>query len=183
IIAAKVEGPSRDWLNPELGYAHSHRARAKVRQWFKAQQLEQTLAQGRALVGRELQRAGATQVNLDAVAAKAGFAKAEELYAAAARDELKTRQIQTAIKSVLHPDVVPEPEPELDVLAKQSKAAGCGGGILVVGVDRLMTNLARCCKPAPPDEIVGYVTRGKGVTIHRQSCSNVVRTRIREAER
>jgi len=183
IIAAKVEGPSRDWLNPELGYAHSHRARAKVRQWFKAQQLEHTLAQGRALVGRELQRAGATQVNLDAVAAKAGFAKAEELYAAAARDELKTRQIQTAIKSVLHPDVVPEPEPELDVLAKQSKAGGAGGGILVVGVDRLMTNLARCCKPAPPDEIVGYVTRGKGVSIHRQSCSNVARIRAREPER
>ena len=183
IIAAKVEGPSRDWLNPELGYAHSHRARAKVRQWFKAQQLEQTLAQGRALVERELQRAGATAVNLDAVAAKAGFAKAEELYAAAARDELKTRQIQTAIKSVLQPDASPEPEPEVDMLAQKSRAGGAGGGILVVGVDRLMTNLARCCKPAPPDEIVGYVTRGKGVSIHRQSCSNVARMRAREPER
>src|SRR4029077_15523619 len=174
IIAAKVEGPSRDWLNPELGYAHSHRARAKVRQWFKAQQLEQTLAQGRALVERELQRAGATAVNLDAVAAKAGFAKAEELYAAAARDELKIRQIQTAIKSVLQPDAGPEPAPEGDVLAQKRNTGGRGGGILVVGVDRLMTNLARCCKPAPPDDIVGYVTRGKGGTIHPQSWSKLV---------
>jgi GTP pyrophosphokinase len=183
IIAAKVEAPSRDWLNPELGYAHSHRARAKVRQWFKAQQLEQTLAQGRALVERELQRAGATAVNLDAVAAKAGFAKAEELYAAAARDELNTRQIQMAIKAVMQPDAMPPSEPEVEVVARQSKAGGAGGGILVVGVDRLMTNLARCCKPAPPDDIVGYVTRGKGVSIHRQSCSNVERMRAREPER
>ena len=183
IIAAKVEGPSRDWLNPELGYAHSHRARTKVRQWFKAQQHEETLAQGRALVERELQRAGATAVNLDSVAAKAGFAKAEELYAAAARDEVNTRQIQVAIRAVQQPGASPQPEPEVEVVARQSKAGGAGGGILVVGVDRLMTNLARCCKPAPPDGIVGYVTRGKGVTIHRQSCSNIVRARSREPER
>ncbi len=75
IVSAKVGGPSRDWLNPDLGYAHSHRARTKVRQWFKAQQHEETLAQGRAIVERELQRAGATAVNLDAVAAKAGYAE------------------------------------------------------------------------------------------------------------
>ena len=183
IVAAKLGGPSRDWLNPELGYAHSHRARAKVRQWFKAQQHEETLARGRAIVERELQRTGATAVNLDAIAAKAGFAKSEELYTAAGRDEINLRQIHTAIKAVMAPDVVPEIEPAPDVLARRSKAAGAGSGILVVGVDRLMTNLARCCKPAPPDSILGYVTRGKGVTIHRQSCSNVARTRLREPER
>src|SRR5204863_7609334 len=75
------------------------------------------------------------------------------------------------------------PGPEVEAAARLSKAGGAGGGILVVGVDRLMTNLARCCKPAPPDGIVGYVTRGKGVTIHRQNCSNVVRARSREPER
>jgi len=183
IVAAKQGGPSRDWLNPELGYAHSHRARTKVRQWFKAQQHEETLAHGRAIVERELQRAGATAVNLDAVATKAGFAKAEELYAAVGRDELNLRQIHTAIKAVVAPDAAPASELVPAALARQSKAAGAGSGILVVGVDRLMTNLARCCKPAPPDGIVGYVTRGKGVTIHRQSCSNVARTRLREPER
>jgi GTP pyrophosphokinase len=183
IVTAKLGGPSRDWLNPELGYTHSHRARTKVRQWFKAQQHEETLAHGRAIVERELQRAGATAVNLDAVAAKAGFAKAEELYAAVGRDELNLRQIHAAIKAVVAPDAAPESELVPAALARQSKAAGAGSGILVVGVDRLMTNLARCCKPAPPDGIVGYVTRGKGVTIHRQSCSNVARTRLREPER
>ena len=183
IVAAKQGGPSRDWLNAELGYAHSHRARAKVRQWFKAQQHEETLAQGRAIVERELQRMGATAVNLDAVAAKAGFGKAEELYVAVGRGELNTRQIQTAIRAVAQPAAAPEPEPAAEVLARQSKAAGSGSGILIVGVDRLMTNLARCCKPAPPDAIVGFVTRGKGVSIHRRSCSSVARMRAREPER
>ena len=184
IVAAKQGGPSRDWLNPELGYAHSHRARAKVRQWFKAQQHEETLAQGRAIVERELQRAGATAVSLDAVAAKAGFAQADELYAAVGRAELNTRQI---VRRRSGPWCSPTPRPNAErgrkCVARQSKAAGSGSGILVVGVDRLMTNLARCCKPAPPDGIVGFVTRGKGVTIHRQRCSNVVRMRAREPER
>ena len=102
---------------------------------------------------------------------------------AVGRAELNTRQIVTAIRAVLQPDAAPESEMPADVVARQSKAAGSGAGILVVGVDRLMTNLARCCKPAPPDGIVGFVTRGKGVTIHRQRCSNVARMRAREPER
>jgi len=183
IVAAKQGGPSRDWLNPELGYAHSHRARTKVRQWFKAQQHEETLAQGRAIVERELQRAGATAVNLDSVAAKAGLGKADELYLAVGRDELNLRQIQTAIRAVVQPEDAPEAEPPVEVVARRSKAAGAGSGILVVGIDRLMTSLARCCKPAPPDGIVGFITRGKGVTIHRQSCGGVARMRAREPER
>jgi GTP pyrophosphokinase len=182
IVTVKQGGPSRDWVNPELGYVTSHRARTKVRQWFKAQQQEATLAHGRAVVERELQRAGATAVNLDAVAVKAGFDHADELFAAVGREDLNTRQIQTAIKAVVAPGAAPEAEPEPGVL-RQSKASGAGSGILVVGVDRLMTVLARCCKPAPPDPIVGFVTRGKGVTIHRQSCTTVGRMRAREPER
>jgi GTP pyrophosphokinase len=184
IVTAKQGGPSRDWVNPELGYVTSHRARTKVRQWFKAQQQEETLAHGRAAVERELSRAGATAVNLDAVAVKAGFEKADDLFIAVGREEVNTRQLQVAIRAVVQPAAAPEPaaEPEVGVL-RQSKAAGAGSGILIVGVDRLMTVLARCCKPAPPDRIVGFVTRGKGVTIHRQSCNNVARMRAREPER
>jgi GTP pyrophosphokinase len=182
IVAAKQGGPSRDWVNPELGYVTSHRARTKVRQWFKAQQQEETIAHGRAIVERELARAGATAVNLDTVAAKAGYERADELFAAAGREEINLRQIQTAIKAVVQPVVAPTAEPEAGLL-RQSKATGAGGGILVVGVDRLMTVLAKCCKPAPPDSLVGFVTRGKGVTIHRQSCPNVARLRAREPER
>ncbi len=183
IVAAKQGGPSRDWLNPDLGYVHSHRARAKVRQWFKAQQLETTLAQGRAIVERELQRAGATAVNLDAVAGKAGLTKADELFAGVARDEINLRQVQLAIRAVIAPGAPGATEAEPEVLARQSRATDSAGGIMILGVDRLLTHLARCCKPAPPDAIVGFVTRGRGVTIHRQNCAAAARMREREPER
>ena len=183
IIAAKQGGPSRDWLNSDLGYVVSHRARAKVRQWFKVLQHDETVAQGRAMVERELARLGQTALKLDAVAAKAGFARTEEMFAAFARDEINSRQVQAAILAVAQPAAVPVPPAEPEVVTRKSRAAQSGHGILVVGVDRLLTGLARCCKPAPPDPIVGYVTRGKGITIHRASCPNVGRIRSRESER
>ncbi len=104
IITAKQGGPSRDWLNADLGYVNSNRARSKVRQWFKAQQYGQTVAQGRALVERELARLGQTALKLDAVAAKAGFDKTEEFFAAFARDDINSKQVQTAIHAVAQPD-------------------------------------------------------------------------------
>ena len=182
VIAVKQGGPSRDWLNPELGYVQSHRARTKVRQWFKAQQVEETIAHGRELVERELARTGMTALKLDAVAAEAGYAKIEEFFAAVARAEINLRAVQNAIRAVGKPGAAPPAEEER-VVARESKAAGAGSGILIVGVDRLMTGLARCCKPAPPDPIVGFVTRGKGISIHRQICSNVGRMRERQPER
>ncbi|HLX29814.1 MAG TPA: bifunctional (p)ppGpp synthetase/guanosine-3',5'-bis(diphosphate) 3'-pyrophosphohydrolase [Casimicrobiaceae bacterium] len=184
IIAAKQGAPSRDWLNPDLGYVKSHRARAKVRQWFKAQQHDETIAQGRAMVERELARLGQTALKLDAVAAKAGFARTEDLFAAFARDEINSRQVQSAIAQVAQPMALAAASPaEPEVVTRRSRASGSGQGILIVGVDRLLTGLARCCKPAPPDPIVGFVTRGKGITIHRASCANVARAASREPER
>ena len=183
IVAAKQGGPSRDWLNPDLGYVQSHRARAKVRQWFKAQQLSETVAQGRLMVERELARLGQTALKLDAVAAKAGFAKTDEFFAAFARDEINSKQVQTAIVAIAQPATPPPAPVEPEVVMRRSRAADSGHGILVVGVDRLLTGLARCCKPAPPDPIVGFVTRGKGITVHRASCANVSRIRAREPER
>jgi len=176
-------GPSRDWLNPELGYVHSHRARTKVRQWFNAQQLEETIANGRAIVERELQRSRMTAVNLESVADKAGIPKLDDFFAAVARTEINTRQLQQAIHTAAKPDEAPARAAEVGVVTHGSKAAGAGSGILIVGVDRLMTGLARCCKPAPPDAIVGFVTRGKGITIHRQSCGNVARMKEKQPER
>ncbi len=183
VVTVKQGGPSRDWLNPDLGYVHSHRARTKVRQWFRAQQHDETVAQGRALVERELARTGHTALKLDALAAKAGFDKAEDFFAAFARDEINTKQVQTAIQALAAPLAPAPAAPEPEVQMRKSRAAGSGGGILVVGVDRLLTGLARCCKPAPPDPIVGFVTRGKGVTIHRASCVNVTRMRATQPER
>ncbi len=187
VLTVKEGGPSRDWLNPELGFVTSHRARAKVRQWFKAQALDETLAQGRAAVERELARAGVSHLNLDLLAAKAGYAKPDELFVAFARDELNLRQLQTAIRDASAPEpAAPAAAPAAGaegVVTRASRASGSGSGILIVGVDRLMTGLARCCKPAPPDPIAGFVTRGKGITIHRASCVNLARIRAREPER
>ncbi|MGE5946445.1 MAG: RelA/SpoT family protein [Betaproteobacteria bacterium] len=168
IITAKQGGPSRDWLNPSLGYIHTKSARVKVRAWFANLALEETLAEGRAIISKELQRLGQTGASMEDLAHKQGFAKADDLYIAAARGELNLRQFQTVARGgeageLLAPD---------EVLAKPRKAAEGNQGILIVGVDKLLTQLARCCKPAPPDEIQGFVTRGKGVSIHRLDCSN-----------
>ena len=184
IIAAKQGGPSLDWLNADLGYVQSHRARAKVRQWFKAQQLEATIAQGREMVERELHRAGKTALKLDAVATQAGFDKLDDFFAAVSRAELNTRALQHAIQVVAKPgDAAAPPPADEAVQLRASKSVGAGSGILIVGVDKLMTGLGKCCKPAPPDPIIGFVTRGKGITIHRQSCSNIARMMTTSPER
>ncbi len=191
IVTAKQGAPSRDWLNSELRYVASHRARTKIRQWFKQQQIEETVAQGRAIVEKELARAGASLINLDALAGQGGFANANDLFASVAREEINHRQLQHMILALAKPGAaLPDAPPDDDVIEtkaplseRQGKKAAGSGGVLVVGVDRLMTNLARCCKPAPPDPIVGFVTRGKGVTVHRCSCENVKRIEASQPER
>jgi GTP pyrophosphokinase len=136
------------------------------------------------MVERELHRAGKTALKLDAVAAQAGFDKLDEFFAAVSRAELNTRALQQAIQVVAKPGEAAAPAPgDEAVLLRASKSAGAGSGILIVGVDRLLTGLARCCKAAPPDPIVGFVTRGKGISIHRRNCSNVARMQERHPER
>lgn len=170
IIAAKSGGPSRDWMNPALGYLQSSRARNKVRQWFNAQALAETVAQGRAMVERELQREGMTGANLDHLAQQLGYARSEDMFAAAGREELGAKQLQTALRGA--PPAGPAPE---SLLPGKSKADAKGSGILIVGMDKLLTQLAKCCRPAPPDAIAGFVTRGRGVSIHRRNCRDLQR--------
>jgi GTP pyrophosphokinase len=170
IVAAREGGPSRDWLNPALGYLHSHRARAKVRQWFNSRALDETIAQGRAALEKELHRLGASGVGLEDLAARLGYARPEDLFAAFLRGEIGARQLQVAVRG--EDRSAPSEPSALHPVGVRSPSAG---GVLIVGVDRLLTVLGRCCKPAPPDPIVGFVTRGKGVTVHRQDCSNVRR--------
>ncbi len=172
IVLAKTGGPSRDWLNPQLGYLVTHRARSKVRQWFNAQELAHTLATGRALVEKELQREGRTATSLDWLAGKLGFAGPDELFAAAAQGDWSVRQIE---KAFVAPPLATSEE-DFTLAAKKSRsdsAIGKSSGILIVGVDRLMTQLARCCKPAPPDAIAGFITKGRGVSIHRADCTDL----------
>jgi GTP pyrophosphokinase len=180
VTVAKDGGPSRDWLNPELGYLVSHRARAKVRAWFNALALDETVAKGREAVEKLLQREGRTALKLDDLAAQLGFNAADDLFEVVGKDEFSLRNIEMLLRP-------PEPagaDEDLPLLRKpRSMAQPAKGGLLVVGVDSLMTQLAKCCKPAPPDAICGFVTRGKGVSVHRADCSNLREMVARNGER
>lgn len=169
IISAKEGGPSRDWLNTELGYLVGHRAKSKVRAWFNAQALEETIGRGRDAVEKLLQREGRTSMRLDELAAQLGLSSAQELFEQVGKDELSLR----AVENVLRPSE-PVVSADAEVLLRKPRKHGNAspGGVLVVGVDSLMTQLARCCRPAPPDDIRGFVTRGKGVSIHRSDCTD-----------
>ncbi len=169
VVAAKEGGPSLDWLNLELGYLASQRSRAKVRAWFNAQAQSQTIARGRELVEKLLQREGRTALERDSLAEQLGFKGADALFEVVGKDELSLRTIENLLRP-------PEPEKGDDTIAlhrPRSDGSGGRGGVLVVGMDSLLTNLARCCRPAPPDAITGFVTRGRGVAVHRRDCSNL----------
>jgi GTP pyrophosphokinase len=168
ITAAKEGGPSLDWLNPELGFLQSPRARSKVRAWFNVQAQASTIARGREAVEKLLQREGRTALKLDDLAAQLGFRGADALFEVVGKDEFSLRNIE----QVLRP---PEPAQAADDLPQLRRARADEGGrsgVLVVGVESLLTSLARCCRPAPPDAIGGFVTRGQGVAVHRRDCSN-----------
>ena len=180
VTVAKEGGPSRDWLNPELGFLASHRARAKVRAWFNALAMGETIAKGREAVEKLLQREGKTAVKLDDLASQLGFNSAEDLFEVVGKDEFSLRNIEI----VLRPPEPVLPQDEFLLFKKQKPPSQSGkGGVLVVGVDSLMTQLAKCCKPAPPDAICGFVTRGKGVSVHRADCSNLRNMVTRSGDR
>ncbi|MBC7413502.1 MAG: bifunctional (p)ppGpp synthetase/guanosine-3',5'-bis(diphosphate) 3'-pyrophosphohydrolase [Herminiimonas sp.] len=180
--AAGTAGPSRDWLTP--GYAASARTRAKVRAWFNAIDQEETLGTGRALLERTLQREGKTAVNLEELAHKLGFDKLDDLLLSVGKDEFSLRQVEHALHGAAP---ARQTYPDVSVVAKKSRASsviqGAKSGVLVVGTEGLMTQLAKCCKPAPPDEVVGFITRGKGVSIHRATCKNFAEMCAKAPER
>ena len=168
VISAKEGGPSLDWLNPELGYLVSPRARSKVRAWFNAQAQVQTIARGREQVEKLLQREGRTAIERQALAEQLGFKNADDLFEVVGKDELSLRSIENLLRPA-----APPPKDDIELHRPRGEAGGGRGGVLVVGMDSLLTTLARCCRPAPPDAISGYVTRGKGVAVHRRGCSNL----------
>ncbi len=179
ITTVKEGRPSRDWLNADLGYLTSNRAKAKVRAWFNAQATHETVARGREAVEKLLQREGKTAVKLEELAVQLGFKSADALFEVVGKDEYSLRNIETVLRPA-------EAEEEVEEFSPVRKARGTDspkGGVLVVGVDSLMTQLAKCCKPAPPDDIRGFVTRGKGVSVHRSDCSNFREMAARNSER
>ena len=163
IVAAKTGGPSRDWLLAERKFVTTTRARHKIRQWFNAKALAETVAEGRARLEKELKRIGAAKTNLEQLASRLGFGKTDDLFAAVARDEVNLRQLRTDVPEVEKP------------VEQKRKASSAKGSVLIVGMDSLMTQLAKCCKPVPPDPIRGFVTRGKGVSVHREDCPSLKR--------
>jgi GTP pyrophosphokinase len=180
ITTAKEGGPSRDWLNAELGYLTSHRGRAKARAWFNAQAQHETIARGREAVEKLLQREGKTAMRLDDLAAQLGFKTADALFEVVGKDEFSLRNIENLLRP---PEPALPPDDYLLLKKSRNSEKSPRGGVLVVGVESLMTQLAKCCKPAPPDDIRGFVTRGKGVSIHRADCGNFREMAARSAER
>ncbi len=180
VTAIKEGGPSRDWLNPELGFLASSRARSKVRAWFNAQAMQETAAKGREAVEKLLQREGKTAMKLDDLASQLGFKSAEALFEVVGKDEFSLRNIGT----LLNPPAAPMVADDYVRLKKaKTNDKASKSGVLVVGIDSLLTQLSKCCKPAPPDEIRGFVTRGKGVSIHRADCGNFRQMAMRSGDR
>jgi guanosine-3',5'-bis(diphosphate) 3'-pyrophosphohydrolase len=177
ILTAKRGGPSRDWLNPSLEMVKSQRARSKIRQWFKKQDREQNISHGRLLLDRELRRLGIDALSFDKISRGLGFSQVDDLLAAIGCGDIHLGKIVT--------EIVGEQEEEFEIPEKLEPSPFARAipteEVSILGLKGLLTNLARCCKPVPGDPIVGYITRGRGATIHRQDCPNVLR--IKDTER
>ncbi|MCB0190882.1 MAG: GTP diphosphokinase [Anaerolineae bacterium] len=184
ILTAKRGGPSRDWVNPHLNYIKTSRARAKVRYWFKYQNFEKNLSDGRFILERELRRLGIPEVSFEKLAHAFKYDRVDDFLAAIGRNDVSIPQMVSVINSIIvaaEPDVKDEWRSLISLPTPSKKMST---GIHVQGVGNLLTNLAQCCRPVPGDtEIVGYITRGRGVTIHRGDCPNILRLREKAPER
>ncbi len=178
ILSAKRGGPSRDWLNPALGYVKTGRARSKIRQWFRRQDREKNIAQGREMLERELKRLDVESMAHEKVAQLFQYEKLDDFLAAVGCGDINNQQIATRIIEAERQEKAEEEEIQLPTVPS---SVVVGEGLTVRGTGGLLTHLARCCSPLPGDEIMGYVTRGRGVTVHRRDCPNILR--VSEPER
>lgn len=175
ILAAKQGGPSRDWLNSNLGLVKTQRARSKIRQWFKHQNREQNLSQGKEILDKELRRLGLTDFNLEKLATSFDFRNLDDLYVAVGCGDISIGHIINLLSDV-------ESAPVDEVLVKPGGPSRdlTGKEVSVLGLKNILTTYAKCCKPVPGDDIIGYITRGRGATIHRQDCPNILRIKDRD---
>ena len=183
ILTASKSGPSRDWLNPNLGYVRTSRARAKIQAWFKLQARDRNLEEGRALFEREMKRLDVEGMDLTRLANKVNYPTPEDMYAALGAGDLRIGQVLHQAQQLFGES---DDQEQLDrLLAKPRKAAGkgAGGDITVLGVGNLKTSMANCCHPVPGEAIVGFITQGRGVTVHRQDCPNILQLRLDEPQR
>jgi GTP pyrophosphokinase len=177
ILTGKHPKPSRDWLNPRLGFIRGARARAKVRQWFRRESHEENQRQGKELVEAELKRMGLSPADLESVPARFNFNSVDDLYAAVGNGDLTVGQVLHAVErhKVKETELTAEDLVTRTSKRRRTQAGKEGGDVTIEGVGNLMTTMARCCQPVPGDPVCGYITRGRGVTIHRDDCSNVLR--------
>jgi GTP pyrophosphokinase len=176
IITGKHPSPSRDWLVPSLGFLASPRSRAKVRAWFRKQDEDQNRTQGKQLLERELHKLAIHSVTIPELISEFNFNNADQLYLAIGEGELTIPQITGAIQRRSKPQELPTH------IAKES-AGKSAENIRVQGVGELLSTYARCCRPVPPENIGGYITLGRGVSIHRRNCSNFIRLQDKHPER
>ncbi len=172
ILTAKQGGPSRDWLNPALGLVKTQRARSKIRFWFKKQDREQNIVQGKAMLDKELRRLGMTEDAVDKIITLTEFSE-EDLYEGLGCGDLSLAKIITQLSET------GQPKPE-ELPTHPASSGSTSEAISILGLKGLLTSLAKCCNPAPGDEIIGYITRGRGATIHRSDCPNILRVIDRE---
>jgi len=182
IITSKQGSPSRDWLNPNLGYITTSRSRAKIVHWFKLQARDQNVAAGKALLERELGRLDLPPVDFDKVAEKANLKNAEDMFAALGAGDLRLAPLVNLAQQLVEPE---RGYDQLELIPRRSAPhkPGKRGDVQIQGVGNLLTQMAGCCQPLPGDPIVGYITLGRGVSIHRQDCPSVLQLSGREPER
>ena len=176
IIKAKDKRPSRDWLNPKLGYAHSSRTKQKIRYWFRKQERELNVARGREMLERELRRSSQKSKNFEDISRLFDYKKSEDLFEAIGRNDISAQHISEKLlrkdQESQREDRTWQEKPE-SVLSVPSTSIL--PKVLVTGMKDFLTRTAQCCLPLPGDNIVGFVTRGRGVTIHRRDCYNITR--------
>lgn len=170
ILTVKRGEPSRDWLNTDLGYLVTSRARSKVLHWFKLQHFDINVASGRSLLEKELHRLGLGELAFDKLAKDFNFDKVDDFFAAIGRNDIKTTQVVRSIQRRSNIE-----KPEKDEISTRAPSRQQGGDIVINGVGDLLTQIANCCKPVPGDDIAGYITRGRGISIHRKDCANILR--------
>jgi GTP pyrophosphokinase len=182
ILLAKQGGPSRDWLNPNLSLVKTQRARSKIKQWFRQQAREQNLNHGRSILEKELRRLGMSDTNLERLAREFDYKNIEELYVALGTGEISISRIVRHLTFVSKDEQTLEQELEqaAQAIKPVTTTKTTGDSVSVVGLKGLLTSIARCCNPTSGDPIVGYITRGRGVTVHRQDCPNILRMQDRE---
>ncbi len=187
ILTSGQPRPSRDWLNPRLGFIRGARARAKVRQWFRQESYDENLRQGRELVETEMKRMSLGPELLAEVPSRFSVKNLQDVFVAVGCGDLTVGQVVHAAERMHAAEQAPSAEDLVTRVSKRdrskSRSAQTHDDVQIEGVGNLMTTMARCCQPVPGDAVVGYVTRGRGVTIHREDCANVLRWQSEENPR